>query len=42
MSRLSEVLAREEVMEKQLSHVDWLNSGDRNTGFFSMRKRDKE
>jgi hypothetical protein len=40
MSRLLELLAREEVMEKQHSREDWLNAGDRNTGFFSMPKRD--
>jgi hypothetical protein len=37
MVKLSETLAREEVMERQRSRVDWLREGDRNTSFSKRR-----
>jgi hypothetical protein len=39
--RLGELLAREEVMMKQRSRVDWLRAGDRNTGFFQAKIRQR-
>jgi hypothetical protein len=37
MDRLAEVLAREEIMEKQHARVDWLQANDQNTAFFSCK-----
>jgi hypothetical protein len=37
MSRISELLSREEVMEKQKSILDWLKYGDCNTAFFQAK-----
>jgi hypothetical protein len=37
MNRLAEVLAREEIMEKQHSRIHWLKAGAWNIGV-SMRK----
>jgi len=34
MTRISELLAREEIMEKQRARTTWLKEGDRNTKFF--------
>jgi hypothetical protein len=34
MARISELLAREETMEKQRSWITWLKEGDRNTTLF--------
>jgi hypothetical protein len=41
MSHISELLSREEVMEKQRSHMDWLRDGDRNTAFFQAKSRER-
>lgn len=41
MSRLSELLSREEIMFKQRSRLDWLKDGDRNTAFFHAKSRER-
>jgi len=41
MAKLSEMLAREEAMEKQWSRVLWVHEGDRNTGFFQAKARNR-
>lgn len=40
MSQISELLSREEVMEKQRSHLDWLKDGDRNTSLFQAKSKE--
>ena len=39
MSRISEMLSREEIMERQRSRLDWLRDGDRNTAMFQAKSR---
>jgi hypothetical protein len=39
--RVAELLAREEVMEKQRSRVERLREGDRNTGFFQAKEKQR-
>lgn len=42
MSRLSELLAREETMEKQRSRITWLKEGDCNTKLFQAKARESQ
>jgi hypothetical protein len=39
MSRISEMLSREEIMERQRSRLDWLRDGDHNTAMFQAKSR---
>ena len=41
MSSIAELLAREEIMEKQRSRISWLKDGDRNTGFFQAKAKER-
>lgn len=41
MSQLSELLSREEIMEKQRSRFDWLRDGDRNTPLFQAKSKER-
>ncbi|XP_062213692.1 uncharacterized protein LOC133914648 [Phragmites australis] len=38
-AKLADVLAREEIMERQRSRISWLKEGDRNTEFFQAKAR---
>jgi len=39
MARMSEMLSREEIMERQRARLDWLKDGDRNTAMFQAKSR---
>lgn len=41
MRRISELLAREEAMEKQRSCITWLKEGDRNTKLFQAKSKER-
>jgi len=41
MARISEILSREEIMEKQRPRIDWLKDGDRNTALFQAKARER-
>jgi hypothetical protein len=41
MSRITELLSREEIMAKQQSRIAWLKDGDRNIKLFQAKSRER-
>jgi hypothetical protein len=41
MHRILELLAREEIMEKQRSRISWLKDSDRNTKMFQAKAKER-
>lgn len=41
MAKISELLSREEAVEKQIARIDWLTDGYRNTSMFQAKSRER-
>lgn len=41
MAKISELLSREEYMERQRSQIDWPKEGDHNTSFFQAKAKER-
>lgn len=41
MAKMSELLSREECMEKQRFRIDWLKERDRNTAFYQAKSKER-